>query len=73
MATPQQLARLHRLIWLLVYVGLLTVFIGFSTLRADEDLGRCLMAGGALVAAVGVLLIYLRSRLRADPPPKDFS
>ncbi len=73
MATPQQLLRIQKLVWVLIYAGLLTVFVGLSTLRTDEPLGHWLVAGGAAAAAVGVLLIYLRSRLRADPPPKELS
>ncbi len=60
----------QRFVWILIYGGLLTVTLGlFLTLGADNGhvLGAVLMVKGGLVAAAGVFLIWLRSRLRLRP------
>ena len=67
MASPSSLQRLHRLIWLLIYGGLLTLVLGIATARTDASTGWVLMVGGGVVAAVGVVLIAVRARLKADP------
>ena len=63
MALLKTLARLDKLIWTLIFGGLLGVVLGFSLQRQDEDLGLLFIVGGLLVAAVGALLIYVRSRM----------
>ena len=67
MAALQTLQRLHRLIWVLIYGGLLTLVLGIATARTDASTGWVLMVGGGVVAAVGVVLIAVRARLKADP------
>ncbi len=69
MALLKTLARLHKLIWTLIFGGLLGVVLGFSVRRRDDDLGTIFIGVGLLIAAVGALLIYLRSRL-TDSKPK---
>ncbi|MEO6973592.1 MAG: hypothetical protein ABI135_09270 [Rhodoferax sp.] len=64
--SSRDIARLHALIWILIYGGLLTLVLGLFTRRSDAALGRTLMIVGALVAAVGVALIYVRSRLKEE-------
>ena len=63
-ASDKAVARLQALIWVLIYAGLLTLVLGLSVQRLDADTGWLLVAGGALVAAVGVVLIYVRSRIK---------
>ncbi|MGH8822200.1 MAG: hypothetical protein ACREWJ_13045 [Rhodoferax sp.] len=60
---PRCIVRLQALIWVLIYGGLLTLVLGLSAKRTDDRLGWSLVAGGGLVAAIGVALIYVRSRL----------
>ncbi len=67
MAALRTLQRLHQLIWALIYGGLLTLVLGLATARTDEATGWVLMVGGGVVAAVGVVLIAVRARLKADP------
>lgn len=69
MAAHQSLQRLHKLIWTLIYGGLLTLILGIATARTDEALGWGLAVGGAVLAAVGAALIAVRARLHADPGP----
>lgn len=66
MASSHMLQRLHKLIWVLIYGGLLTLVLGLATGRSDADLGWNLVLGGGLAAAVGVVLIGVRSRLKTD-------
>ena len=66
MATAQNLQRLHKLIWVLIYGGLLALVLGIATARTDDAIGWSLMVVGGIVAAVGVVLIGVRARLRHD-------
>ena len=66
MAAPRTLQRLQKLIWVLIYGGLLTLVLGIATARTDEATGWVLVVGGGVVAAVGVVLIAVRARLQAD-------
>jgi hypothetical protein len=65
--SSRRLVRLQALIWVLIYGGLLTLVLGLSTERIDRTLGWSLVLAGGVVAAVGVVLIYVRSRLRQGP------
>ena len=56
-------ARLEAWIWILIYGGLFAIVLGLATGRENETLGWSLSVPGAVVAAVGVVLIYVRSRL----------
>ncbi|KAF1048744.1 hypothetical protein [Xylophilus sp.] len=64
--SPRAIKRLHHLIWTLIFAGLLALVLGVATLRQPDGdaVGTLLAAGGALAAAVGVVLIWLHSRLR---------
>jgi len=52
------------LIWVLIYGGLIVVGWGISVQRSNDGLGFSLIAGGGVVAAIGFLLIYIRSRMK---------
>ncbi len=62
MSTPKNLKRLQSLIWLLIYGGLLTLVLGLAVGRSDGILGHSLVVGGGIVAALGVVLIFVRAR-----------
>jgi hypothetical protein len=49
--------------WVLIYGGLAALCLGIFVSRRAEDLGHGFMLGGAVVALVGVGLIWLRSRM----------
>jgi len=53
------------LVWVLIYGGLLGVGLGLAVQRYQEPLGWGIAATGAVVAAVGVVLIYVRSRMKS--------
>ena len=61
------ITRLHQLIWVLIYGGLLTLVLGLSIQRTDDAIGWSMVLGGALVTVLGVVLIYVRSRLKTEP------
>ena len=68
MPSARTLQRLQVLIWVLIYGGLLALVLGIATQRTgDAAAGWLLVAGGGAAAAIGVALIAVRSRLRANP------
>ena len=54
---------IETLIWVLIYGGLLGVGLGLAVQRYVEPLGWGIAVVGAIVAATGVVLIYVRSRM----------
>jgi hypothetical protein len=58
--------RLHTIIWVLVYGGLLTLVLGLSVQRSDDDLGWSMVAAGLVVALMGFALVFVRARMKAD-------
>jgi len=66
MATPSTIARLERLIWVFIYSGLLCLVLGVAIRDARAGTGVAMMVLGGVVAAAGVVLIFVRSRLRED-------
>jgi hypothetical protein len=63
MASARTLAWIERLVWTLIYGGLFTVVIGVATRPQDPVAGWSLIVVGAVVAAAGVILIWVRARL----------
>ncbi|MDP3828287.1 MAG: hypothetical protein Q8Q74_17170 [Polaromonas sp.] len=61
--SSKSIARLQQLIWILIYGGLLTLVLGLSVQRMDDALGWSMVVAGGVVAAIGFVLIYVRSRL----------
>jgi hypothetical protein len=64
--TNAKLVRLERLIWALIYGGLLAIVLGvFVDQQEAQDASLFYQLGGLAVAG-GVVLIYLLSRLHED-------
>ena len=63
--STKSMARLHKLIWALIYGGLLLAVFGISLQRIDEAIGWTVIVIGAVLALVGFVLIYVRSRMNA--------
>ena len=57
-------ATLEKWIWILIYGGLFMLVLGIATGRTDASLGWVMAVPGVVVALVGVVLIYVRSRLK---------
>lgn len=53
-------------IWVLIYGGLFAVVFGFALRNRTATLATVMMTGGVLIAAVGVLLVWVRSRMRDE-------
>jgi hypothetical protein len=53
---------LERLIWVLIYGGLLALCLGLFVRQGSEALGWSLIVGGGATTAVGALLVWVRSR-----------
>ncbi len=54
---------LEKWIWVLIYGGLFLMSLGIATERINSTLGWSMAVPGAVVALVGFVLIYVRSRL----------
>ena len=63
--SDQFVAWLQGLIWVLIYGGLLTLVLGLSVAPIDDDTGWSLIVGGGVGVAVGVVLIFVRSRMNS--------
>ncbi len=68
MFTEKTIRRVENTCWTLLYGGLLTLVLGLFTQRADDDLGLALVVGGGTAAALGAVLVYLRSRMNSRQP-----
>ena len=66
MASLLNLKRMQQLIWVLIYGGLLTLVLGVSVQRTDDALGWSMVAGGAVLALIGLGLVFVRARMKAD-------
>ena len=60
-------ARLGTWIWILIYGGLAVLSVGFALQQQGRPYGVGVMLAGALAAAVGVVLIWVRSRIGDSP------
>lgn len=59
------LHRLGALTWILIYGGLLTFILGLWVESGEDNISELLVAGGASAASLGVLLIYVRSKIKS--------
>jgi hypothetical protein len=69
MPTARALRRLDALVWVLIFGGLFALILGIASHDEAAIAGWSLTAVGGLAAAAGVVLIFVRSRLRETPPP----
>lgn len=59
---------LETLVWVLIYGGLLGVGLGLALQQQGRpSLGWTVVVVGGIVAAMGVLLIWVRSRRKDEP------
>ncbi|TAG26344.1 MAG: hypothetical protein EAZ37_09720 [Burkholderiales bacterium] len=52
------------LIWVCLYGGLLGITVALALVRVNRSIAGWLGAGGSLVTALGIVLIYIRSRTK---------
>jgi len=68
--TDPRMARLHYLIWALIYAGLLSIILGLFVQRTDDAIGWMMIAAGGVMTVVGAILIYIRSTMTSDTEKK---
>ena len=70
-------ARIETWIWVLIYGGLALLSLGFALQQQARSWGAAVMVAGALAAVLGVVLIWVRSRMAnapdAEPAPPTSS
>ena len=65
-ASNKLVQRIERVTWVLIYGGLLTLILGWWVLPSDDGIGYLLLGCGAVIAVIGFLMIYVRSKIKAD-------
>ena len=60
------MARLHKIIWSLIFGGLLIVVLGIFVGRVDDATGWMMIAAGGVLAVIGAVLIYVRSTMSVE-------
>ena len=65
-ASTKTIVWIERLVWILIYGGLLVMILGLFLVRGGEGpvLGSVLLVKGGIATGAGVFLIWLRSRLK---------
>ena len=63
MASKIAIARVEKLIWTLIYGGLLSFVVSLFLPSQDSVLGAWMAGVGLAVAAVGGALVYVRSKM----------
>ena len=58
-------------IWALLYGGLALVMVGLWLIEHAAGWPHALVAVGVMLAAAGIVLIWLRSRLDDAEPPRE--
>ena len=67
MASERSKLWVERLVWILLYGGLFALSLGIFVLREGEAFwGWILIGKGAIVATVGAVLIWVRSRMKDE-------
>ena len=56
--------RIEIWVWVLVYAGMILVGLGLSVQRGDTTLGWCIVVLGSTLVLIGVVLVWVRSRIK---------
>jgi uncharacterized membrane protein len=56
-------ARIQKWIWVSIYLGIVLLALGLSVQRSDAALGWGIAAPGIAAIVVGIVLIWVRSRM----------
>ena len=60
------LAQIDKWLWIAIYGGIVVGVLGLATQGSDAVLGWALAAAGAVLIAVGVVMIVWRARFKDD-------
>ena len=66
MPSAKAIAWIERLTWIFIYTGLFAVVLGLVTLSQSAAAAWSLITVGAMLAAGGLVLIWVRSRLNSS-------
>lgn len=61
-----KMARLHKIIWTLIFGGLITTILGIFVERAGDAMGWMMVVSGGVLTAIGMVLIYVRSTMTTE-------
>ena len=62
-------SKLAALTWVLIFGGMLMLALGLAVRRNDVDLGWCIAAVSVVAIGVGVVLVWVRSRMKEGNQP----
>ncbi len=60
--------RLETWVWVAVYLGMVLIGLGLAVQRNDAALGWGIAVTGSVLTAIGIVLIWLRSRTKEETP-----
>jgi hypothetical protein len=61
-------ARVEKLVWVGIYGGMILLALGIAVGRTDAALGWGIGGVGVAALVAGLVLVWVRSRMRAGPP-----
>ncbi|HEY9237932.1 MAG TPA: hypothetical protein VIP10_03745 [Burkholderiaceae bacterium] len=61
-------ARLQKWSWILIYVGIVLLALGLAVQRSDLALGWGIAAPGIAMIVIGIVMIWVRSRMKDTKP-----
>ena len=64
MDAERSAGKLDGWVWACIYLGLLLLGLGLAVTRTDSPLGWTIATAGMLLIAVGIALVWVRSRLK---------
>jgi hypothetical protein len=62
--TDMPTQRIETLTWVLIYGGLLSLSLGWFVTPLRGPWGELMMTGGIVSAVVGIVLIFVRSKMK---------
>lgn len=71
MASRSTLMWIQRLVWICIYGGLLAIVLGVFLAQAEPEQASSIQSVGGVFVVIGVLLIYVRSRLKETPSNRN--
>lgn len=71
MASKSTLMWVQRLVWICIYGGLLAIVLGLFLAAAEPEQAAGIQSVGGVFVVIGVLLIYVRSRLKETPSNRN--
>ncbi len=60
--------RIDTWVWVFIFLGMMVLGIGLSVQRSDAALGWGIAAAGITLSAIGIVLVWIRSRMKDDTP-----